>query len=51
MTESYQVLEHLGTTADSTLYRVRHLDSGKPALLKRFDPDNGSAVTPIHFQG
>ncbi len=50
MTESYQVLEHLGTTADAHLYRARHLDTGKPALLKRFDPDNGSAITPTHFR-
>ena len=50
MTAGYQLLEHLGTTADAHLYRARHVDSGKPALLKRFDPDNVSAVTPAHFR-
>ena len=50
MTASYQLLEHLGTTAGSTLYRARQGDSGKPALFKRFDPDNASAVTPAHFR-
>ena len=50
MTESYQLLEHLGTTADAHLYRARHVNTGKPALLKRFDPANGGAVTPTHFR-
>ncbi len=43
-------MEHLGTTADAHLYRARHVDSGKPAMLKRFDPANASAVTPVHFR-
>ena len=50
MTEGYQLLDRLGTTTDSHLYRAQHLDSGKPTLLKLFDPDNGSAVTLDHFK-
>jgi len=50
MTARYQLLEHLGTTAGSTLYRAHHLDSGKLALLKRFDPANASAILPTHFR-
>ena len=50
MTATYQLLEHLGTTADAHLYRARHVDSGKLAMLKRFDPANVSAVLPAHFR-
>ena len=50
MTARYQLLEHLGTTADSTLYRARHRDSGKPAMLKRVDPANVGVVTLAHFR-
>ena len=50
MTATYQILEHLGTAADAHLYRARYVDSGKPAILKRFDPANVSAVTPAHFR-
>ena len=50
MIARYQLLDRLGTTADSHLYRARHVDSGKPVMLKRFDPDNGSVLPPAHFR-
>ena len=50
MPARYQLLEHLGTTADAHLYRARHVDSGKPAMLKLFDPANVSAITLAHFR-
>ena len=50
MIARYQILEHLGTAADAHLYRARYVDSGKPAMLKRFDPANVSTVTPAHFR-
>jgi len=50
MIAGYQLLDCFGTTTGSHLSRARHLDTGKLAILKLFDPANDSGISRTHFR-
>ncbi len=51
MVARYQVLDHIGTTAGSHLYRARRLEDDTPVILKQFDSDNVSTGHLARFRG
>ena len=46
----YQILDSIGTTAGSHLYRARSLPDGTAAVLKVLDPENATPAQSARLQ-